>query len=244
VVGLTVRSIELPSSVMIALTNALRTFFESVDKSDSIVSDTVPITIEQDSQDYGDDTFLEDFLEEFVPAQDKPSFPIGIIIDSINSHLYKLISNLFVSSNSRSETIAKIIDIWILGLAILARHQQRDWNLFLQYGGEWERLRSINSKESRTWSAYILSQVLSLDSNAYFQGQDHFIAAWFESIVEPDLTSQHSYTELLLNISNGNTLITDSFFVKEGGKYKISSDELFEARPALIVCMFSPNSLT
>lgn len=89
---------------------------------------------------------------------------------------------------------------------------------------------------SRTWCPYILTKVLKADPNVYFEGQDHFISAWFESIIEPDLEGQHALTELLLNIDGQNAILENSVFARDSnGIYHISVDALFEARPALIV---------
>jgi len=178
-------------------------------------------------------------MEEFVQAQDETTvFPNSNILSNISVHLYQVVANLFSTMNP-PDHLSSIIDTWIQGISILVRHRQQDWTTFLQYGGEYERLRSTNSKASRIWCPYILTKILSVDSQAYFQGQDHFISAWFESIVQPDLTRQHSLTALLLNIDDQNTILENSLFMRNSvGKYEISSDALFEARPALIVRMF------
>jgi hypothetical protein len=226
---------QLPPIVTNDLLTALNAFFESVDKHDIPAVHHSPAP-DQDSQDYGDVTFLE----EFVAAEETSSaFPIGVVISNISTYLYQIIGNLFGIPKLASGNLASIIDTWILAASILVKHRQRDWPTFLQYGGEWERLRSTNSKASRTWCPYILTKILSVDPNAYFQGQDHFISAWFESIIEPDMTRQHSFTALLLNIDDENTILANPLFTRNtSGVYEITSDALFEARPVLIVRMF------
>jgi Mus7/MMS22 family len=176
-------------------------------------------------------------MEEFVAAQEQtPLFPIGVTVSKICSHLYQVIANILPTSIPASSELTSLVDTWILGISILVQRRQRDWNSFLQYGGEWERLRSINSKSSRTWSPYVLTRVLSVDPNAYFEGQDHFISAWFESIIQPGLERQHSFTALLLNIDGKHTILANPLLAKDSsGMYEITSDALFEARPALIV---------
>ena len=223
---------QLPPVVMNAFLASLNAFFTCVDKSIPAPIQS-PIVLDQDSQDYGDATFME----EFVAAQEPPAFAINI--SNISTHLYQLIANLFASAKPAIDNLAPIIDTWILGVSVLVRHRQQDWPAFLQYGGEWERLRSTNSRISRTWSPYILSKILSANPSAYFQAQDHFISAWFESIIEPDLTRQHSLTALLLNIDDENIILSNSDFARNAvGVYEISPDALFEARPALIVRTF------
>ena len=220
----------LPAVVMNALFTSLNAFFTCVDKNNATPPRQSPIALDQDSQDYGDATFVE----QFVAAQETPDFVINI--SNISTHLYQVVANMFASVKPTSDNLGLIINTWILGVSVLVRHRQQDWATFLQYGGEWERLRSTNSKTSRTWSPYILSRILSRDPNAYFQGQDHFISAWFESIIEPDLTCQHSFTALLLNIDDENTILANTVFVRNSvGVYEVSSDVLFEARPALII---------
>jgi Mus7/MMS22 family len=234
VTGLVVKSShQLPASVMNALLVLLKSFLSSVEKSQPSAPPEI-ISLDQDSQDYGDASFLE----EFAAAQDQSGFPIGTIISSICTHLYQLVANLFASQKPTSDNLAFTIDNWILGISILVRHRQQDWATFLQYGGDWERLRSTNSRTSRAWCPYILNRVLSSDPSVYFQGRDHFISAWFESIIEPNLERQHAFTALLLNIDDENMVLGNSLFTKNSaGVYEITSDALFEARPALIVRM-------
>jgi hypothetical protein len=224
---------ELPPSVIHALFALLKDFFVSVDKEVQRVPASISIGLDQDSQDYGDASFME----EFIAAQDIPGgFPIGAVVAGCCNYLYQVTSNLFANSKPNVENLASSIDIWILGKSILVRHGLQDWITFLQYGGEWERLRSTNSTTSRAWCPYILTKVLSADPHAYKHGQDHFISAWFESIVEPDLERQHAFTTLLLNIDDENVVLANSLLVRNSaGVYEITSDALFEARPVLIV---------
>lgn len=233
VVSLLVKSShQLPPIVVNTLLTSLNAFFACIDKTVPAPIQS-PIVLDQDSQDYGDATFME----EFVAAQETPAFVVNI--SNISTHLYQAIANKFASPKTATDNLAPIIDTWVLGVSVLVRHRQQDWLAFLQYGGEWERLRSMNSRISRIWSPYILSKILSAHPSAYFQAQDHFISAWFESIIEPDLTRQHSYTALLLNIDDENTILANSLFARNAsGAFEISSDALFEARPALIVRMF------
>jgi len=226
-----------PSNVMRALLAVVISFISSVDTVSSDVTVIAPFAPDQDSQDYGDASFME----AFVAAQEKSSFfPVGVIVSNISGSLFQVISNVFATPKPVHDNLKAIIDSWILGISVLVRHGQLDWTTFMQYGGEWERLRSANTKTSRAWCPYILSKILSADSKAYFQGEDHFISAWFESIIEPDLARQHSLTALLFNIENGNTILPRLLFTKNpAGKYEISNEALFESRPNLIARTFS-----
>jgi hypothetical protein len=228
---------EIPVALTNGLLNLLNAFFAAVDKEFPVISlQPPPPLADDDSQDYGDSAFLE----EFVAVQEKSNFAGASTISNICGHLYRVVANLFASARAKADKVGSIIDTWIQGISILIRHRQQDWTTFLQYGGEWERLRSTNSKISRAWCPYILTKVLKADSGAYFQGQDHFISAWFESIIEPDLSGQHALTELLLNIDDQSTILKNSVFAKNSeGVYQVSADALFEARPALIVRMSS-----
>ena len=230
---------EVPVALITGFLNLLNTFFEAIGKNFAIPSfQPLPPALDEDSQDYGDSAFFE----EFVAIQEPSNFPVGQVISAICTHLYRVIANLFAST-AKSQTVGPIIDTWIHGLSILVTHRQQDWTTFLQYGGEWERLRSMNSRTSRAWCPVILTKVLKADPTAYFQGQDHFISAWFESIVEADLGGQHALTELLLNIDDGGTILENSVFARNAeGIYQISADALFEARPTLIVRM-NPDSI-
>ena len=215
--------------------NLLNPFFTAVETKYVVTTFQLPpLAADEDSQDYGDSAFIA----EFIAVQENLDFPVGPTISNICSHLYRVVANLFGSPQTKSEKIGPIIDTWVHGISILVRHRQQNWTSFLQYGGEWERLHSTNSQISRRWCPYILTRVLKADVDAYCQGQDHFISAWFESIVEPDLDGQHSLTELLLNIDDENSILGNSVFARNSdGAYQISSDALFEARPALIVRM-------
>jgi len=221
-----------PSNVMRALLAVVNSFLSYVDKTDPDVTIIALPAPDQDSQDYGDASFME----AFVAAQDTSSFHFGLIVSNISGNLFQVISNIFATPKPTYENLKAIIDSWILGVSILVRHQQLDWTTFMQYGGEWERLRSANTKTSREWCPYMLSTILSADAAAYFQGEDHFISAWFESIIEPDLARQHSLTELLFNIDDGNIILPRSLFARNAtGKYEITNEALFETRPTLIV---------
>lgn len=242
VTALVVKSSQYPpSNVMRALLGVINSFISSVHTTESDVAVIAPSVPDQDSQDYGDASFME----AFVAAQEKSSsFPVGVIVSHISGNLFQVISSIFATPKPSHHNLKAIIDSWILGISILVRHSQLDWTTFMQYGGEWERLRSANTKISRAWCPYILSKILSADSKAYFQGEDHFISAWFESIIEPDLARQHSLTELLFNIEDGNTILPRSLFMKNAaGKYEITNEALFESRPNLIARMY-PYSAT
>jgi Mus7/MMS22 family len=225
---------EIPAALTSGLLNLLAAFFDGVHKKFVVPAfQPPPPALDEDSQDYGDSAFLE----EFVAVQETSNFSVGQNISTICTHLYRVIANLFAAA-PKSQPVGPIIDTWIHGLSILVAHRQQDWSTFLQYGGEWERLRSTNSRMSRAWGPVILTKILKADPTAYFQGQDHFISAWFESIIEADLEGQHALTELLLNIDDGGTILENSVFAKNmAGIYQISADALFEARPTLIVRM-------
>lgn len=231
---LSVRSFHLLSpAVTQAVLNVLKNFFVVFNKEDTPRTGPSNVHIEQDSQDYGDISFVE----EFVAAQDEAtSFPTGVIVSNICNELYQVIANLFTNPKPPSDELSSIIDTWILGVSLLVRYHQQEWPTFLQYGGEWERLRSTRSKTSRVWCPYVLTKLLQANPNAYFQGQDKFISAWFESIIEPDLKQQHSLTTLLLNIDDKNIALLSSLFTRNSeGVYEVTGDALFEARPGLIV---------
>ena len=185
------------------------------------------VALEQDSQDYGDASFMEEFLATLSCSR----------ISNINTLLFQMIANLFTETNPHVETVSSLIDTWTLGISILVSHRQLEWKTFLQYGGDWERLRSTNSKASRAWCPYILTRILTFDRNAYAQGRDHFISAWFESVVEPDLERHNLLTELLLNVDENSFLQSPLFTRNLAGKYVVSSDALFEARPMLVTRM-------
>jgi hypothetical protein len=225
---------EISAPLTSGLLNLLAAFFDGVDKKFVVPTFQPPsFSLEEDSQDYGDSAFLE----EFVAVQETSNFAVGQNISNICTHLYRIVANIFATA-PKSQPIGTVIDTWIHGLSILVAHRQQDWTSFLQYGGEWERLRSTNSRMSRAWGPVILTKILKADPTAYFQGQDHFISAWFESIIEADLEGQHTLTELLLNIDEGGTILENSVFAKNSaGVYQVSVDALFEARPTLIVRM-------
>lgn len=236
VAGLVVKSShELPPSVMHALLVLLKAFFMSVNNNVAKAPAPVTISIDQDSQDYGDASFME----EFIAVQDaSDGFPIGVVVANCCNYLYQVISNFFASTKPDVENLESCIDIWILGKGILVKHAQQDWITFLQYGGEWERLRSTNTKTSRGWCPYILTKVLHVDRTAYNQAPDHFMSAWFESIVEPKLERQHELTTLLLDFEDESNVLLDSIFTRNSvGIFEITSDGLFEARSILIVRM-------
>jgi hypothetical protein len=225
---------DIPAALTTGLLNLLTAFFDAVDKKFVVPTfQPPPPAFDEDSQDYGDSAFLE----EFVAVQETSNFPVGQNISTICTHLYRVVANVFAYA-PKSQPVGQIIDAWINGLSILVAHRLQDWTTFLQYGGEWERLRSTNSRMSRAWGPVILTKILRADPTAYFQGQEHFISAWFESIIEADLDGQHALTERLLNIDDGGTILENSVFAKNTeGIYLISADALFEARPTLIVRM-------
>jgi hypothetical protein len=222
---------------MRAFLAVLKAFFTAIDRATPVAQAPISVSLDHDSQDYGDAAFLE----EYVAAQDDASaFPVGHILTNICTQLHQIIANLFASFKPTGEDLGSIIDIWIVGISIAIRRGLRDWAAFLQYGGEWERLRSTNSSISRRWSPYILTKVLAADPNAFSEAPDQFISAWFESIVEPEVELQTSFTAVLLNIEDEHMILRNPLFTKNSeGVYDITPEALFEARPSLIVCMFS-----
>jgi Mus7/MMS22 family len=222
---------QLPPAIVKSLFSVVKLFFDSLPKV-SATPAIESVSLDQDSQEYGDASFME----EFIAAQEPNPFPSGVVISDICGHLFQIIANIFARASQKHDNLAMAIDTWISGLAILCQNGQHRWTRFLQYGGEWERIRSTNSKNSRAWCPYVLTQLLTADPSAYVQGPDHFISAWFEGIVEPNLTRQHSYTTLLLNIDNRNLILEGAMFGRNSnGKYDISSESLVDARPTLIM---------
>src|SRR5271169_4359588 len=96
---------QLPPVVFQSLLTAITVFFKSVDKGEMSPQSKPTVALELDSQDYGDPTFLE----EFVAAQDTSVvFPIGVIVANISTSLYQIIANLFASPKPVSDSLASI----------------------------------------------------------------------------------------------------------------------------------------
>ncbi|GAO50790.1 hypothetical protein SAICODRAFT_106627 [Saitoella complicata NRRL Y-17804] len=230
-------SFSQPDAVVLQALGLLRDVLQCSASTASLSAAVQAPLPEEDSQDYGDVSFLEEFAA--VEAGVVPS-EASALLKQVNEvwspQLFQMLSNYFGADNEVSDNaIHDTVKTWLYCARLLVQHNLRTWVSYLEGGAEaWPRLGDVPRK--RAVSNIFFSTVLECVPEIYHEHRMIFLSFWISSIVEPGLAvDQHVFTSTLLSIDTSGDLVSNPPFVRQlDGSYSISAEELRSARGALL----------
>ncbi|KAH0555880.1 hypothetical protein GP486_006176 [Trichoglossum hirsutum] len=171
----------------------------------------------EDSQDYGDWSALEDIVSQEFSCKAAEHLR-NIVYDS----LLRLVSNCFGADVVPDDDfLLMITDAWVSVAQCLVKEGLKQWNNFIgSYSPEsWSSFR--NTEQTRKFTAYFLSRVIESDATSYKANKSFFLSFWMSSLVEREslLKHQNRFTNVLLNhdpvLANMRESVEESALVSE-----------------------------
>ncbi|KAH0037261.1 hypothetical protein KCU78_g1732, partial [Aureobasidium melanogenum] len=192
-----------------------------------------------DSQEYGDWSFMEQVIEEPEDSGPKTSE-----VAFLQEPLASLLSTCFGSEKSPDDALLKkIVDIWVATAQHLIKENVLDWSSFLDVysTSSWFQLRETEQRHKYT--CYFLASVIKNDRSSLNNHRTLFMKAWFVALFEREskLKFQHRLTSSLLEKATSEPLLHNLPFAAnhETGEYRITLTEFRERRISLISSVLS-----
>ncbi|KAG9964823.1 hypothetical protein KCU61_g2472, partial [Aureobasidium melanogenum] len=192
-----------------------------------------------DSQEYGDWSFMEQVIEEPENSEPKTSE-----VAFLQEPLASLLSTCFGSEKSPDDALLKkIVDIWVATAQHLIKENVFDWSSFLDVysTSSWFQLRETEQRHKYT--CYFLASVIKSDRSSLTNHRTLFMKAWFVALFEREskLKFQHRLTASLLEKATSEPLLPNLPFAAnhETGEYRITLAEFRERRISLISSVLS-----
>ncbi|KAH0279914.1 hypothetical protein KCU91_g1386, partial [Aureobasidium melanogenum] len=192
-----------------------------------------------DSQDYGDWSFMDQVMEEPGNSEPKTSE-----VAFLQEPLASLLSTCFGSEKSPDDALLKrIVDVWIATAQQLINENVLDRSSFLDVysTSSWFQLRETEQRHKYT--CYFLASVIKSDRSSLYNHRTLFMKAWFVALFEREskLKFQHRLTASLLEKATSEPLLHNLPFAAnhETGEYRITSAEFRERRISLISSVLS-----
>lgn len=197
----------------------------------------------EDSQEYGDWSYLEEVAQDNTAAVSGPLAPKSTELGFLHEPLAGLLSSAFGSDKSPDEELLKIlVKVWATIAMEHVKSKEHEWTNYLgNYStNSWFQLRSTD--QTRKYTSYFLSTVLDLDNSVLDELQSVFLGSWLVSLLEREsmLKFQHMLTSSLLNTRPGLPLLHNlPFASSRTGRFETTLTELRERRESLIDCILS-----
>ncbi|KAG9699338.1 hypothetical protein KCU95_g1772, partial [Aureobasidium melanogenum] len=192
-----------------------------------------------DSQEYGDWSFMEQVIEE--PKNSKPKTSE---VAFLQEPLASLLSTCFGSEKSPDDAILKkIVDVWVATAQHLIKENVLDWSSFLDVysTSSWSQLRETEQRHKYT--CYFLASVIKSDRSSLTNHRTLFMKAWFIALLEREskLKFQHRLTASLLEKATSEPLLHNLPFAAnhETGEYRITLANFRQRRISLISSVLS-----
>ncbi|KAG9528266.1 hypothetical protein KCU93_g4455, partial [Aureobasidium melanogenum] len=192
-----------------------------------------------DSQEYGDWSFMDEVIEEPENSEPKTSE-----VAFLQEPLASLLSTCFGSEKSPDDALLKkIVDIWVATAKHLTKENVLDWSSFLDVysTSSWFQLRETEQRHKYT--CYFLASVIKSDRSSLTNHRTLFMKAWFVALFEREskLKFQHRLTSSLLEKATSEPLLHNLPFAAnhETGEYRITLAEFRERRINLISSVLS-----
>ncbi|BFZ59299.1 hypothetical protein YB2330_000305 [Saitoella coloradoensis] len=230
-------SFSLPDAVVLQALGLLRDVLQcsaSIASLSTAVQAPLP---EEDSQDYGDVSFLEEFAAvEAGVVPSEASALLKQVNETWSPQLFQMLSNYFGPDNEVSDNVIhETVKTWLYCARLLVQHNLRTWVSYLEGGAEaWTRLGDVPRK--RAVGNIFFSTVLECVPEIYHEHRMIFLSFWISGIVEARLAvDQHVFTSTLLSIDTSGDLFSNPPFVRQlDGSYSISAEQLRSDRGALL----------
>lgn len=192
-----------------------------------------------DSQDYGDWSFMDQVLEEPENSEPKTSE-----VAFMQEPLASLLSTCFGSEKSPDDALLrKIVDTWTATAQQLINENVLDWSSFLDLysSSSWFQLRETEQRHK--YNCYFLASVIKSDKSSLANHRTLFMKAWFVALFEREskLKFQHRLTASLLEKATSEPLLHNLPFAAnhETGEYRITLADFRQRRISLISSVLS-----
>lgn len=192
-----------------------------------------------DSQEYGDWSFMDQVLDEPENSEPKTSE-----VAFLQEPLASLLSTCFGSEKSPDDALLKkIVDVWTALAQQLVEENVLDWSSFLDIYSttSWFQLRETEQRHKYT--CYFLASVIKSDKSSLTNHRNLFMKAWFVALFEREskLKFQHRLTASLLEKAMSEPLLHNLPFAvdHENGEYRITLAEFRQRRISLISSVLS-----
>lgn len=195
---------------------------------------TIPLSDNDDSQDYGDWTGFDEDV-----AAVEPSTKVASPLQHLHEPLRHLLSNFFGADQMPQDALlSKVVQSWAAVGHLLVRDRSRSWNDYIgPFGNDtWTSLR--DTEQTRKFSSYYLALLIETDATVYEENKSLFLSSWIESLVdrESQLKFQHKLTSVLLEADTDNPLLLNLPFRtnKASTCLEITPTEFSERRLSLV----------
>jgi hypothetical protein len=193
-----------------------------------------------DSQDYGDWSFMDQVVEDEPVSSD----PMASDVAFLQEPLASLLSTCFGSEKSPDDALLKkIVDVWVATAQQFVKEKTHDWSSFLDVysSTSWFQLRGTEQRHKYT--CYFLASVIKSDKASLTNHRALFMKAWFVSLFEREsmLKFQHRITASLLEKATSEPLLHNLPFAasRDTGEYRITLSDLRQRRIILIGSVLS-----
>ncbi|KAF1351426.1 Mus7/MMS22 family-domain-containing protein, partial [Delphinella strobiligena] len=200
----------------------------------------------EESQDYGDWSYLEEAADADVEAS---TASVNNGLEFLHEPLASLLSSCFGSDKAPDDDLLKtVVSSWTLVVSDHVKHKVHDWSSYLDtYNtNSWFQLR--NTDQRRKYTPYFLSSIIDADITALRDHRPVFLGTWLVSLLEREsmLKFQHLLTSALLNGLRDDPLLHNLPFATNSrtGRFDITMTDLRERRISLIDCILSNMHLT
>jgi hypothetical protein len=193
-----------------------------------------------DSQDYGDWSFMNQVVEDEPVNSDPETSDVAFLQEPLAS----LLSTCFGSEKSPNDALLKkIVDVWVATAQEFVKEKTHDWSSFLDVysSTSWFQLRGTEQRHKYT--CYFLASVIKSDKTSLTNHRALFMKAWFVSLFEREsmLKFQHRITASLLEKATTEPLLHNLPFAanRDTGEYRIALSDLRQRRISLIGSVLS-----
>ncbi|KAI5236072.1 hypothetical protein E4T42_09547 [Aureobasidium subglaciale] len=193
-----------------------------------------------DSQDYGDWSFMDQVVEEKSDAVEPKASKVNFLQEPVAG----LFSTCFGSDKSPDDALLKkVVDVWVAVADRSVKDGAHDWSSYVDtYSTKsWFQLRETEQRHKYT--CYFLAAVIESDRSSLHDHRNLFMKAWFISLFEREsmLKFQHRFTASLLEKATTEPLLRNLPFAADHrtGEYHITMVELRQRRISLIASILS-----
>lgn len=211
-------------------------------KKDPLRVDTMDPTANDDSQEYGDWSALEEVFDDGVNQPAAPSAAFPYLQEVIRPCVYHLLSNCFGQDRSPEDSLLlKVTECWSALAHASVRNGLEHWDSYLNpYSAHsWTALRM--TPQTKKFVPQFLANCIENDHQFFSECRLQILSMWISSLVERTsaLKFQHRLTEVLLNEDQTSLMKNLPFSRGADGQYHISMSELRERRISLISSLLS-----
>jgi hypothetical protein len=193
-----------------------------------------------DSQDYGDWSFMDQVVEDEPVNLEPKTSDVAFLQEPLAS----LLSTCFGSEKSPDDALLKkVVDVWTATAQQFVKEDTHDWSSFLDVysSTSWFQLRATEQRHKYT--CYFLACVIKSDKASLTNHRALFMEAWFVSLFEREsmLKFQHRITASLLEKATSEPLLHNLPFAAnhDTGEYRITLNDIRQRRISLIGSVLS-----